>query len=250
VVDRPATPRPGVPPGRRPDPGQQRPGGRAPAGGAGGSRPLTAKRAAWVLGIGALILAGWFLRPAPPPAIRNLDTPQRVIVCLGDSLTAGVGAGPGEDVPARLAALLNRPVVNAGVSGDTTAGALARLPRDVLGLRPGLVVVGLGGNDFLRGGTAAQAEANLEAILRALQGAGAMVVLEGFSFPSLQEDWAGMYRRLAEREACLLVPGLLDGIQRNPELKSDSIHPNAKGYALMAKRLAGPLGKLLKRAGW
>jgi lysophospholipase L1-like esterase len=197
-----------------------------------------------------LVLAAWNLLPPRQQEVRNIDTPGRSVVCFGDSLTAGVGAKPGEDVASRLGAALGRTVVNAGVSGDTTTSALARVATSVLVHRPGIVVVCLGGNDFLRGVPLETAGENLGAIVREIQQSGAMVVLGGFTFPSLAGDWAAMYARVARREGCLLVPDLLDGISGNPDLKSDSIHPNAAGYAIMAGRLEKPLRGLMRRAGW
>jgi lysophospholipase L1-like esterase len=197
-----------------------------------------------------LMLAAWTLLPPRQQEVRNLDTPGRAVVCFGDSLTAGVGAKPGEDIASRLGAALGRTVVNAGISGDTTSAALARVGADVLVHRPGIVVVCLGGNDFLRGVPVETAGENLGAIVRAIHQSGAMVVLGGFSFPSLVGDWADMYARVAKREGCLLVPDLLAGIAGKPELKYDSIHPNAAGYALLAGHLEKPLRDLMRRAGW
>ena len=197
-----------------------------------------------------LVLAVWTLLPPRQQEVRNLETPGRSVVCFGDSLTAGVGARPGEDIAARLGTALGRTVVNAGVSGDTTAAAQARVSSDVLVHRPGIVVVCLGGNDFLRGVPVETAGENLGAIVRAIHRSGAMVVLGGFSFPSINADWAGMYARVAQREGCLLVPDLLAGIVRKPELMSDSIHPNGAGYAVLAGRLEKPLRDLMRRAGW
>lgn len=210
-------------------------------------------RGSWLRGcliVSFLALAFWSLLPDRPKEIRNLDTPGRSVVCFGDSLTAGVGAGPGEDIASRLASALGRPVVNAGVSGDTTASALARVPADVLVHHPGIVVVCLGGNDFLRGVPVETAGENLAAIVRAIQESGAMVVLGGFAFPSLSGDWPGMYARVAEREGCLLVPDLLAGITGKPGLTSDAVHPNAAGYSVMAGRLEAALRDLMRLAGW
>jgi lysophospholipase L1-like esterase len=197
-----------------------------------------------------LVLGVWTLIPTRQQEVRNLDTPGRSVVCLGDSLTAGVGAKPGEDIASRLGTALGRAVVNAGVSGDTTAAALARVSADVLAHKPGIVVVLLGGNDFLRGVPVETAGENLGSIVRAIHQSGAMVVLGGFSFPGLGSDWEGMYARVAKREGCLLVPDLLAGIVRKPNLMSDSIHPNAAGYAVLAGRLEKPLRDLIVRAGW
>ena len=88
-----------------------------------------------------LVLAVWTLLPRRQQEVRNIDTPGRAMVCFGDSLTAGVGARPGEDIASRLGAALGRAVVNAGVSGDTTSDALARVAADVLVHRPGIVVI-------------------------------------------------------------------------------------------------------------
>ncbi len=93
-----------------------------------------------------LVLAVWTLLPRRQQEVRNIDTPGRAMVCFGDSLTAGVGARPGEDIASRLGAALGRAVVNAGVSGDTTSDALARVAADVFVHRPGIVVICLGGN--------------------------------------------------------------------------------------------------------
>ena len=179
--------------------------------------------------------------------VANLDSRGTSIVAFGDSLTAGYGAVAGEDYPSRLAALIGAPVINAGVSGDTTESALARI-NDVLGQNPRIVIVGLGGNDFLRRVPPETTKANLESIVRRIQGHGAMVVLLGFEFPTFGPDYGSLYEEIAGEQRCLLVPDLLDGILTDPKLKSDEIHPNARGYALMAERIARPLGKLLRAA--
>ncbi|MBK5259008.1 MAG: arylesterase [Thermoanaerobaculia bacterium] len=182
------------------------------------------------------------------PKIRNLDSRGTTIVAFGDSLTAGVGAGPGEDYPARLAALAGVTIVNAGVSGDTTESALARIEQDALAQNPRIVIVGLGGNDFLRRAAIGDTEANLRRIVRQIHGAGAVVVLLGFRFPTIGPSYEAMYEGIASDESCLLVPDLLDGILSDPSMHSDDIHPNGRGYALMAERIAGPLRKVISRA--
>jgi acyl-CoA thioesterase-1 len=181
--------------------------------------------------------------------VANLGSHGSSLVAFGDSLTAGYGASAGEDYPSRMATLINRPLVNTGVSGDTTEMALARLDNDVLSRDPRVVIVGLGGNDFLQSVAISTTEANLRAIIRKIEGSGgAMVVLLGFKFPSLTANYEEMYRRVATEEHCLLVTGVLAGILTNPSLKSDEVHPNARGYQLMAERIAKPLQKLLARA--
>ena len=195
----------------------------------------------------AAMVSVWLLWPSPYERVANLAAPGSAIVSFGDSLTAGFGAEPGQDYPSGLSKRIGVTVANAGVSGDTTESALARLDG-VLASRPRMVIVGLGGNDYLRGIAIGTTEANLRAIVQKIQASGAMVVLLGFSFPSLNANYASMYERVAEDERCLLVDGVMNGILRDRSLKSDEIHPNARGYALMAERIAPPVAKLIEEA--
>ncbi len=201
-----------------------------------------------IAGAIAVVVLVWLVWPSPYSRVANLASHGTNIIAFGDSLTAGYGAGPGEDYPSRMAAILNRPVVNAGVSGDTTDMALARIDTDVLARDPRIVIVGLGGNDFLRGVPIATTEANLRAIVRKIEADGAMVVLIGYRFPSLNANYEDMYERVAKDEHCLLVSGVLKGIWTDPSLKSDEIHPNARGYQLVAERVAKPVAKLIRKA--
>jgi acyl-CoA thioesterase I len=194
----------------------------------------------------ALLLL-WFLWPSSISDVRNLDSSGTKIIAFGDSLTAGYGAAPGEDYPAQLGKLIGSEIVNAGVSGDTTDSALARI-EDVTANDPRIVIVGLGGNDYLRNAPIATTEQNLRAIIRRIQEAGAMVILLGYEFPGFRGDYGAMYERIADEEKCLLLPDLLDGILSNESLKSDAIHPNGRGYAVMAERVADPTKKLIEKA--
>jgi lysophospholipase L1-like esterase len=180
--------------------------------------------------------------------VANLDSRGSNIIAFGDSLTAGYGASAGEDFPSRLSNLIGVNVLNAGVSGDTTEEALARIETDVLAHDPRIVIIGLGGNDYLRGVTISTTEGNLRTIVRKIHDAGAMVVLLGFRFPSLNANYEEMYKRVASDERCLFIPRMLRGILTDPSLKSDEIHPNARGYQLMAERISGPVQKLIKKA--
>lgn len=195
--------------------------------------------------VAALLFVFW---PSGMRNVRNLDSRGSAVIAFGDSLTAGVGAQEAEAYPARLATKVGASIINAGVSGDTTESALTRIDTDVLARDPRIVIVGLGGNDFLRRVPIETTEANLRSIVRKSQGAGAMVVLLGFEFPSIGPSYASMYERIADDEGCLLVADLLDGILNDPKLKSDEIHPNAAGYEIMADRVAGPLATLIEHA--
>lgn len=194
------------------------------------------------------LVAALLLWPSGLSGVENLDSRGTGIVAVGDSLTAGYGAGAGEDYPSLLGNELGISISNAGRSGDTTAGALARLEDDVLSENPRIVIVGLGGNDFLRGVPISATEENLRRIVETSQQAGAIVVLLGFEFPGLRGNYGAMYERIAEEEGALLIPDLLDGILADSQLRSDAIHPNAAGYEVMAGRIEGPLRRLIDAA--
>lgn len=178
------------------------------------------------------------------PEVPNLDSPGTAIVCFGDSITHGTGAGSGESYPARLEAALGLPVVNAGVPGDTAGGGLARLDA-VLAHDPWLVVVGLGGNDLLRRRPAADTERDLAAIVERLLAARVAVVLVPVDAPLVGGDYGAMYERLAERHGVPLVDPVLRRILADPRRKSDQIHPNAAGYADLARAVAEVVAPLV-----
>jgi acyl-CoA thioesterase-1 len=211
-------------------------------------RWLSIRRNQAIVAAALLIVVGWALWPSKYSRVDHLDSHGTNIIAFGDSLTAGYGASPGEDFPSRLSSLIGATVLNAGVSGDTTDAALARLDADVLARDPRIVIIGLGGNDYLHGVPIGTTEENLRTVIRKIHGAGAMVVLLGFRFPSISANYEKMYERVGGDERCLLIPNLLHGIETDPALKSDEIHPNARGYQLMAERIAGPCQRLIKKA--
>lgn len=205
-------------------------------------------------------------RPAPAPASTSpgsLSTPAVAtesrprVVFLGDSLTAGYGLGEEEGFPARLGeALVSRGlavyVVNAGVSGDTSAGGLARLDW-LMQQRPRVVVIGLGANDGLRGLPLERTEANLREIVRTVRASGAEVLLLGMRIPpNYGADYAGafaaLYPRLARELDVPLVPFLLEGVAAQPELnQADGIHPTAEGQKLVAANVLPYLEPIVRR---
>lgn len=180
--------------------------------------------------------------PAPADALQ-----ARKIAVLGDSLTAGYGLARQDAFPAQLERALRRSgwpvdVVNAGVSGDTTAGGLARLDW-LLADRPQLVIVALGANDALRGLPPEQSFRNLDAILGRLLDSGVGVLLTGMLAPrNLGDDYAGrfdrIYPELATRHGVELYPFFLEGVATEPLLNQvDGIHPNAAGVAVMVENI-------------
>jgi acyl-CoA thioesterase-1 len=192
------------------------------------------------------------LAVAPPAAAAP------VVVALGDSLTAGLGVAADEAWPARLGARLRREgyphrVVNAGVSGDTSAGGLRRLDW-ALRSQPEIVIVALGANDGLRGLPVDALAENLERIVERLRAAGVRVLLAGMRMPPNYGDaytraFAQAYAAVARRTGVPLVPFLLDGVAADPALnQADGIHPNAAGHQAIADRLWPHLRPLLRQA--
>lgn len=168
-----------------------------------------------------------------------------VVLAFGDSLTFGTGASADESYPARLGPLIGRKVVSSGVPGETSAEGLARLPGVFDEVRPGLVILCLGGNDFLRKLDDAQAAENIRAMVRLVQAQGAEVVLIGVPKPGLLPSTAGFYAEIAREFKLPEENSALRKILTDNELKSDLVHPNAKGYA----RLAEAIAALLRKAG-
>ena len=166
--------------------------------------------------------------------IKNVPTIVSRVVCFGDSLTRGVGAGKGNDYPSRLVEMTGLDVINVGVSGDTTAAALARLEDDVLDYEPDVVLITLGGNDLKNRVSVDTARANLLNIIQQIQAAGSMVVLGGIDIPLYGKGYAQMYESIARQTGSVLIPNVLDGLFGHSEFMSDSIHPNDKGYEIMA----------------
>jgi acyl-CoA thioesterase-1 len=178
------------------------------------------------------------------PDVPNLDSPGRTIVCLGDSITAGVGSGPGEAYPELLAAKLSTQVINAGISGDTAAGGLARVDR-VLSEDPWLVIVELGGNDFLRQVPPEQTERSLRGIVDRLLAARVVPVLVEMDAP-FGGRYREIYERLGDEYHVPVVEDTIGEILRDRSLKSDEIHPNARGQQILAEAVAEEIEPLIK----
>lgn len=182
--------------------------------------------------------------------------PARVLM-LGDSLTAGFGLPIAESLPSQLEAVLKGQgldvvILNGGVSGDTTAGGLARLDW-ALADNPTYALVALGANDALRGLSPAKAYENLDTIIARLKAKNVKVMILGMLAPlnlgsDYREEFAGIFPKLAEKHRVPLYPFLLDGVALEPKLNQrDGIHPNADGVKIIVGRLA-PLVKQLLEA--
>lgn len=193
-----------------------------------------------ILAVVAVLLLGgawWWFRPQDRP-LRNVPPPSNLVVVFGDSLAMGFGAAPGKDIASRLHERFGVKVSNLGQSGDTTTEALHRLPQ-VLAMKPGLVVVIVGGNDMILGTRKEEVLANVRQLLTRLLDAGAAVCFVGVQPPvmtgiSFRSEFAALARELE----VAYVPDALAGILDRPGLKVDAIHPNSEGYGVLAEKIA------------
>lgn len=197
----------------------------------------------------ALFLAAIFLLALPVMGgLPGRASEPPVILAFGDSLTAGFGLPEDKGFPAQLEAALKQAghagvrVINGGVSGDTSAGGLARLDW-LMGDGPNLVILELGANDGLRGLDPAATRANLDALIVRIRDSGAHVLLTGMKAPpNLGEEYGAafesLYRELAEEHGAAFYPFFLEGVAGNPALnQEDGIHPTAEGIAVIVKNI-------------
>ncbi|WP_353253083.1 arylesterase [Salinisphaera sp. PC39] len=175
-----------------------------------------------------------------PPALPLLPT-DATVLAFGDSITHGTGATPENSYPAVLARLIDREVVNAGIPGETTAEGRERLPGVLAEVRPDLVLLCLGGNDFLRSKPDDAVRANLAAMIERLRDRGIPVVLIEVPQPKLLLSGHPLYGDLGERYGVPVLDDTLTDILGESHLRSDRIHPNAAGYNRLAEALAGLL---------
>ncbi|MGB1581842.1 MAG: arylesterase, partial [Nevskiales bacterium] len=200
-----------------------------------------------------LILAGLLLplliacgNDAASISLPSLGSDARILA-FGDSITYGTGAKRGQGYPEQLANKLGLEVVNAGVPGETTAGGLKRLPKLLKNTQPDLVILCLGGNDFLKRLDVSLTQENLASMLRILKDQQIPVVL--MAVPKFGVGITGnlsphpLYAELAKDFDVILENEVISEVLSERELKADPIHPNAKGYAELASALAVLLAK-------
>jgi acyl-CoA thioesterase-1 len=180
--------------------------------------------------------------------VRNIGSVGDTIVCFGDSLTEGVGAEAGEEYPTILSRLLGIGVLNAGHRGDTTAQALERIHGSVLSKNPRLVILLLGGNDFLRQVPTGETRQNLKEIVRQIQAHGAMVAIAGIKLGFFTDEYGPIFEETAAEFGAIYIPQVMKGIFNDTKLRSDQIHPNSAGYRLIAERIAERIKPLLDEA--
>ncbi len=194
---------------------------------------------------------------AQPSAAPAMEDSRPLLVCFGDSLTAGYGTDPGESYPDDLQRLLDAGgykyrVVNSGISGNTTKDGVERMAR-VVAKHPQVVVLEFGGNDGLRGLPIEQTQANLETMIEYLQQSGAEVALAGITLPpdygaDYIAKFNAMFPALAKKYHVRLLPFLLAGVYGVPgDMQEDATHATAKGNKQVAVNVAKLVEPMLKR---
>jgi acyl-CoA thioesterase I len=226
------------------------------------SRRIAAPLASYThyVDVGRLVPVAFFLSIVAASPLWAADRPvivRPVIVCYGDSITAGNGLEADQAYPAFLQMKLDAAgyaykVVNQGTSGATTKDALVSLPN-VLRLHPAIVIVEFGGNDGLRGLPVDQSLANLDQILTGLQNVQIRIVLAGITLPpdygpDYIKSFDRMFQELAERHHVALIPMLYKNLVHVPgTIQADGIHPTAKGAAIIADTVFPVLKPMLRR---
>ncbi len=191
-----------------------------------------------LIAVGGIILVVgilWYFF-ASGPSIANYPPKNDTIVAFGDSLVFGTGATVGNDFVSLLSAKMGAPIINLGVPGNTTEDGLSRL-QEVKEKDPGMVILLLGGNDYLRKIPEGQTFQNLRTIIAALEKGGAVVVLLGVRGGVLRDTFEDQFETLGEETGVIFVPNVLSGLFGNMTYMSDAIHPNDKGYARIAERV-------------
>jgi lysophospholipase L1-like esterase len=191
-----------------------------------------------VLLVIACVLAGCGERPK----LAHLPS-DAVVLAFGDSLTFGTGAAEQESYPAQLEQLIGRRVVPAGVPGEVTAQALERLPQLLDEHSPRLLLLCIGGNDFLRRLGNSQAEANVRGMVKLAQSRGVEVLLIGTPEPGFAVAPPAFYGGIAKEFRLPYEARVIGEVLKDNTLKSDPIHPNARGYRIIAERVAATLKK-------
>jgi acyl-CoA thioesterase I len=191
-----------------------------------------------VLRFAFLILLIWGC--SERPKMERL-APDAVVLAFGDSLTFGTGANEDQSYPAQLERLIGRRVVRAGVPGEVTAQALARLPEALDEHAPRLLLLCIGGNDFLRRLGNQQAERNVREMVKLATSRGIAVMLIGTPEPGFTVSPPAFYAGIAREFRLPYEEGVIGHVLKDTSLKADPIHPNALGYRLIAERLAEQL---------
>ena len=198
--------------------------------------------AAAAVSIAAVAVYLFFFNTAP---VTNYPSAGTDIVAFGDSLVAGTGSSDGHDFVSLLSGAIGQPVINLGVPGDTTADGLARM-SELNAYKPKVVLLLLGGNDYLKRIPQEQPFANLAAIIKDIQSRGAIVLLLGVRGGLFGDHFSGGFEGLRGTYHTAYVSDVLGGLLGDKQYMSAQVHPNDAGDRLIAERIAPVLKELLQ----
>ncbi|MCC7500527.1 arylesterase [Candidatus Nomurabacteria bacterium] len=202
-----------------------------------------------VIGVAAAIViataALWFLWPTPALEVRNYPSRGTDIIAIGDSLVVGTGAARTKGFVDMLSERVGRPIVNLGRVGDTSEQVLARID-ELDRYKPQVVILLVGGNDYLKRIDREETAANIAQIILAIQERGAMVLLLGVRGGVFVDNFKPMYETLSETHGTAYVSDVLAGLLGNDDYMSDQIHPNTAGYERITDRVYPELATLLQ----
>ncbi|MCX6703569.1 MAG: GDSL-type esterase/lipase family protein [Candidatus Zambryskibacteria bacterium] len=198
-----------------------------------------------LLTFGIVLMVALFFFFKPATKITNYPSSGDSIVAFGDSLIEGVGATEGNDLVSQLSKKIGEPIINLGIAGNTTEEGVARVDR-IAEYKPKVVLVLLGGNDYLRKVPKAETFKNLETIVTKVQSMGAVVVLLGVQGGVFTDPYEDLFEDLAKKKGVVYVSNVLEGLIGNQKYMSDAVHPNDAGYAKIVERVYPQLDKALQ----
>ena len=202
----------------------------------------------WLISIGVIVIVVvvvWVAFGGEKNKITNYPSGGTNIIAFGDSLIEGVGASEGNDFISLLSREIGQPIINVGISGNTTRDGLKRIGKDVLSKDPKIVLISLGGNDYLKRVPKDETFENLENIITQIQNKGAVVLLLGVRGGILRDNYEKNYRDTAERLGAGYVENILDDIIGTPSLMYDALHPNDTGHKIIADKILPVLQEII-----
>ncbi len=177
--------------------------------------------------------------------ITNYPSKGKDIIAFGDSLVEGVGSTEGNNFVTLLSQKIGQPIINLGKSGDTTADGLLRM-SDLDKYNPKIVIILLGGNDYLRKIPMDETHKNLSSIIENIESRGAIVLLLGIRGGVFKDNFKTEFNNLRDTYHTAFVSDVLNGLIGNPQYMSDSVHPNDKGYSMISDRIYPVLKKIME----
>lgn len=190
-----------------------------------------------------LSIGGYYFFRVKP--ITNYPSKGTDIIAFGDSLVQGVGSTEGNDFVSILSKKIEQPIINLGHSGDTTADGVSRIGQ-LDKYNPKVVILLLGGNDYLKKVSIVETHENLVSLIKEIQSRGAIVLLVGVQGGILKDNFSTEFKNLKETYHTAFVSNILSGLLGNTKYMSDAVHPNDIGYSMIAERIYPVLTKLIK----